>query len=60
MIKELKKTSNILSIKEKKRLVYLFLLKFFAGIMDMVGVASVVPFIAVITNEKILNENLIV
>ena len=60
MIKELKKTSNILSIKEKKRLVYLFILKFFAGIMDMVGVASVIPFIAVIINEKILNENLIV
>ena len=57
MLFDLKKILNFLSRKEKKNLFLLSLSKFFSGIMDMLGVASIIPFLAVISNKKILNEN---
>ena len=60
MFKDLKKINEILSFSERKKLVYLSCLKFFSGFMDMIGVASVAPFIAVISNQSILNSNQII
>ena len=57
MIKNLKKINQVLSSSEKKKLVYLSILKFFSGFMDMVGIASVAPFIAVVSNKEILENN---
>ena len=51
---------KILSLKEKNQLIKSSLLKFFSGVMDVVGVASIMPFIAVVSNQKILNENKII
>ena len=48
---------KILNFKEKSQLIKSSILKFFSGIMDMVGVASIAPFIAVVSNEKIMKEN---
>ena len=31
--------------------------KFFTGLMDLVGVASIIPFLAVISNQEVLNTN---
>ena len=60
MITELKRVNNILTIKERKKLIYLSIIKFISGLMDMIGVASIVPFIAVVTNDEILNNNKII
>ena len=60
MITELKRVNKILTIKERKKLIYLSIIKFISGLMDMIGVASIVPFIAVVTNDEILNNNKII
>jgi ATP-binding cassette, subfamily B, bacterial PglK len=60
MIADLKKINKILNAKEKKKLIYLSLIKFFSGFMDMVGIASIVPFIAIVSNKEILNNNVII
>ncbi len=57
MIKDVSKSLLFLKKKEKKKLINLSLTKFLTGVMDLVGVASIIPFLAVITNEKILNNN---
>lgn len=60
MIAELKKVNKILTIKERKKLIYLTILKFFSGIMDMFGVVSIIPFLAAVSSEKFINENIYV
>ena len=57
MIKDVSKSLLFLKKKEKKKLINLSLTKFLTGVMDLVGVASIIPFCAVITNEKVLNNN---
>ena len=57
MIKDVSKSLLFLKKKEKKKLINLSLTKFLTGVMDLVGVASIIPFLAVITNEKIMNNN---
>ena len=54
MLKDLKKISNLLNAKEKRKLYTVVLVKMLSGFMDMVGVASILPFIAVVSNQKIL------
>jgi len=51
---------RVLNLKEKKQLIKLSILKVFLGIMDVIGVVSIAPFIAVVSNQKILNENKII
>ena len=60
MISDLNKINKILNAKEKRKLIYLFLIKFFSGLMDMIGIASIVPFIAIVSNQEILNNNKII
>ena len=60
MIKELKRVTHLLTNKERYQLIYLIILQFFSGIMDVFGVVSIVPFLAVVSNKKILNENIYV
>ena len=57
MITEFKRVNKILTFQERKKLIYLSIIKFFSGLMDMIGVASIIPFIAVVTNDEILNNN---
>lgn len=57
MIKEVKKTLNFLETKEKNKLLALSITKFFTGLMDLVGVASIIPFLAVISNQEVLDTN---
>ena len=56
MKSDFKRIWSILNIKEKRKLIKLSILKFFSGIMDLIGVISIAPFIAVVSSEKILNE----
>ena len=60
MLKDLKKINNLLNAKEKRKLYTVVLVKMLSGFMDMVGVASIMPFIAVVSNQKILDENEII
>ena len=48
---------SILSFKEKKNFVVLFFVKFFSGLFDMIGIASLVPVILTVTKNKILDTN---
>ena len=57
MYKQFKKINGILNIKEKRKLTLLAITKFISGFMDMIGVASIAPFLAVITNKNLLDTN---
>jgi ABC-type multidrug transport system fused ATPase/permease subunit len=57
MIKEYLKIWRILNLGEKKLLIRLSIVQFVSGLMDVVGVASIAPFIAIVFNNKIMNEN---
>ena len=57
MFKNLKRINLLLTKKERKKLYGLSVLNIFSGFMDMFGVASIAPFLAVVSNEKIMNEN---
>ena len=47
----------ILSKKERRHGVYLFILILFMALVDMLGIASIMPFIALLTNPEIINTN---
>ena len=50
----------ILSRKERIRSVYLLLLIISMALIDMIGIASVMPFIALLTNPEIITSNKII
>ena len=60
MLEDLKKINKVISHKDKKHLIFLGIVKFFSGLFDMIGIASVAPFIIVVTNQKILDSNSII
>ena len=50
----------MLSRKERIRLIYLFFLIISMALIDMIGIASVMPFIALLTNPEIIITNKII
>ena len=60
MLEDLRKINKVISHKDKKHLIFLGIVKFFSGLFDMIGIASVAPFIIVVTNQKILESNSII
>lgn len=60
MLSEFKKIKKVLTLKEKRQLIYLTFLKFISGLFDMIGIASIAPFLMVITNREILSSNNII
>jgi len=58
-MKILKNLYSILNYQEKKRAGLLFVLITIMAIFDMIGVASILPFIAVLTNPSLVETNLI-
>ena len=52
-----KKLIFLLSLDERKRIFFLLLLILFMSILDMVGVASILPFVAVLTNPLLIETN---
>tara|TARA_B100000029_G_scaffold92130_1_gene82051 strand:- start:2984 stop:4810 length:1827 start_codon:yes stop_codon:yes gene_type:complete len=60
MLEDLRKINKVISHKDKKHLIFLGIVKFFSGLFDMIGIASVAPFIMVVTNRKILDSNSII
>ena len=57
-MKNFKKMFELLSLKEKKRALLLLILTFIMAILDMLGVASILPFISVLSNPKIIETNI--
>jgi ABC-type multidrug transport system fused ATPase/permease subunit len=57
-MKNFKKMFELLSLKEKKRALLLLILTFTMAILDMLGVASILPFISVLSNPKIIETNI--
>ena len=58
-MQNLKKISFLLSPKERYRGVLLMIMTFIMSMIDMLGVASILPFIAVLTNPQIIETNVI-
>ena len=56
-MKILKKIIYILTPQEKKLAIILLLMIIVMGFIDMLGVASIMPFIAVLTNPEIIDSN---
>ena len=54
MILNLKKILSLLSAQEKNKFFLLLILVFIVAVIDTIGVASILPFIAVLTNPEIL------
>ena len=58
-MKTFKKLYFLLNIHQRKRAGLLLMMILFMGILDMIGVASVMPFMAVLTNPNLIETNII-
>jgi len=56
-MKSLKKIFYLFSRKEKKKAILLFIMTLIMALFDLVGVASVLPFMTVLTNPQIVETN---
>ena len=57
-MKYIQKIFNLLNKKEKKKIGVLLLLILLSVIFDVIGMASIMPFMAVLSNPEIIQENL--
>lgn len=57
MIKTYKDISFLLTKKEKRNTLLLLLLMIFTGILEIVGVGSIMPFLGVLGNPEIIENN---
>ena len=55
----IKKLLFLLTPHERKRAVLLLIMIMIMALLEMIGVASILPFIAVVSNPDIINTNLI-
>ena len=53
----IKKVFSLLTFHEKKRVITLIFLILVMSVLDVIGVASILPFIAVLTNPQIIETN---
>ena len=53
----LKEVYSILDLKEKKQIISVTILQAFSGLLDVVGILSIMPFLATVTNPEILSTN---
>ena len=56
-MKNLSKIIKLLTYQERKQALYLLFMILIVAILDAVGVASIMPFIAVLTNPDIIETN---
>jgi len=55
-----KKILNLLSHNERRQVMYLLIMILFMALLDVLGVASIMPFIAVLTNPDIIQTNILI
>ena len=58
-MKTIKKFLYLLSPSEHKKISLLLLMMSLMALLDMIGVASILPFMAVLTNPEIIETNII-
>ena len=58
-MKTIKKLLFFLSPRERKRAVLLLVMIMMMALLDMIGVASILPFMAVLTNPSLIETNFI-
>ena len=58
-MKTLKKILDLLTPAEKKRVLFLFFLILLMAVLDTLGIASILPFIAVLSNPSLIETNII-
>ena len=56
-IKSIKKITTLFIGKEKVHLATLLFAMFIMGLFEVIGVASIAPFMAVVSNSGIIHEN---
>lgn len=56
-MKSIKKIINILDYKEKRHMLFLLVMNIFVAFLDMIGVASIMPFMAVLANPDLIETN---
>ena len=59
-MKSFKKLLLLLSPHERKQAVLLLVMITFMALLDTIGVASIFPFMAVLTNQGLIETNLII
>jgi len=59
-MKNFKKILNLLSHNERRQVMYLLIMILFMALLDVLGVASIMPFIAVLTNPDIIQTNILI
>jgi hypothetical protein len=57
MLTNLKKFLELLSSVEKKKLIILMFMILIMALVDMLGVASIMPFMAVLANPELIETN---
>ena len=57
LTKNTKKILSILTQKEKKQCMYLIILKLFMSIVEMFGVASILPFMSIMIDPDLIQKN---
>jgi ABC-type multidrug transport system fused ATPase/permease subunit len=53
----IKKILNLFTFQEKKRFFLLLILILIMGFLDVLGVASIFPFVAILVNPELINNN---
>ena len=59
-MKTFKKIFDLLSSRERKQVFYLLIMILFMALLDTLGVASIMPFIAVLTSPDIIQTNILI
>tara|TARA_B100000927_G_C16453496_1_gene464844 strand:- start:6 stop:1808 length:1803 start_codon:yes stop_codon:yes gene_type:complete len=57
MLNDLKKIFYLLTSSERKKSILLLIIILFVALLDMIGIASILPFIAVISNPELVETN---
>ena len=59
-MKTFKKIYDLLSYQERRQVLYLLIMILFMALLDAIGVASILPFIAVLTNPDLIENNIFI
>lgn len=57
MINKFKKIFGLFNSSEKKSFFFLFILIFFSSLIDLLGIASILPFVTMLANPQIIETN---
>ena len=57
IIKSFSQFDKILSSRNKKQIIFAIILSVITGLFDLIGIASILPVLSVLTNPSLLNTN---